>query len=180
MKKTKLHNLRNKIRLFLNLTGLHFKKTGEFSKLGIQSRTGDGHNKNIGGDTWRVFIRGADSITPFVSDLNNGVYEAKFIALNPGFYKAEIVLQSTLCEAFKDPPQDWLKRGLWFRSSHSELFLGKGVLKIRRKIIGEHPCRSAISIKLQINFVEITLRHGSSPVTPFPRNTSGQLLLVVP
>jgi len=90
--------------------GLHFKKTGEFSRIGIQSRTGDGHNKNTGGDTWRVFIRGADRITPFVSDLNNGVYEAKFIALNPGFYKAEVILQSTLCQAFKDPPQDWLKR----------------------------------------------------------------------
>ena len=92
-------------------TGLHFKKTGEFSKIAIQSRTGDGRPKSIGGDTWRVFIRGADRLTPFVSDLNNGVYEAKFIAMQPGFYKAEIVLESSLCNAFKNPPQDWLKRG---------------------------------------------------------------------
>ena len=34
------------------------------------------------------------------------------------------------------------------RSSHSEVFLGKAVLKICRKFTGEHPCRSAISIKL--------------------------------
>ena len=49
---------------------------------------------------------------------------------------------------------------------------------------GEHPCRSAISIKFQKNFIEITLRHGCSPVnllyifrTPFPKKTSGGLLL---
>ena len=51
-----------------------------------------------------------------------------------------------------------------FRSSHPEVFLGKGVLKIGNKFTGEHPCRSAISIKLQDNFIEITLRHGCSSV----------------
>ena len=71
-----------------------------------------------------------------------------------------------------------------FRSSRPELFLRKGVLKICSKFIGEHPCRRVISIKLQINFIEITLRHGFSPVnllhifrTPFHKNTSGRLLL---
>ena len=32
------------------------------------------------------------------------------------------------------------------RSSHPEVFLGKGVLKICSKFTGEHPCQSAISI----------------------------------
>ena len=32
------------------------------------------------------------------------------------------------------------------RSSHPEVFLGKGVLKICIKFTGEHPCRSEISI----------------------------------
>ena len=71
-----------------------------------------------------------------------------------------------------------------FRSSSPEVFLGKGVLKICSKFTGEHPCRSAISIKLQSNFIEIALRHGCSPVnllhifrTPFHKNTSGWLLL---
>ena len=49
------------------------------------------------------------------------------------------------------------------RSSHPELFLRKGVLKICTKFTGEHPCRSAISIKLLWNFIEITLRHACSP-----------------
>ena len=70
------------------------------------------------------------------------------------------------------------------RSSHPEVFLGKGVRKICRKFTGEHPCRSAISIRLLCSFIEIALRHGCSPAnllhilrTPFLKNTSEQLLL---
>ena len=61
-----------------------------------------------------------------------------------------------------------------YRSSHPEVFLVKGVLKICHKFKGEHPC----------NFIEIALRHGCSPVnlrhifrTPFSKNTSRWLLL---
>ena len=74
-----------------------------------------------------------------------------------------------------------------FRSRHPEVLLGTAVLKICSKFTGKHPCRSAISIKLQSNFIEITLRHGCSPVTllhifrtAFHKNTSGRLLLNVP
>ena len=70
------------------------------------------------------------------------------------------------------------------RSNHPEMFLRKGAPTICNKFTGEHPCRSVISIKLQSNLIEITLRHGCSPVnllhifrTPFPKNTSGWLLL---
>ena len=89
------------------------------------------------------------------------------------------------------------------RSRCPEVFLGKGVLKICCKFTGEDPCRSVISIELLCNFIEITLRHGFSPVnlqhcnfieialrhgcspvnlqhifrTPFPKNTFGPLLL---
>ena len=52
------------------------------------------------------------------------------------------------------------------------------------KFRGEHPYRSMTSIKIQSNFIEITLQHGCSPVNslhifraPFPKNTSGGLLL---
>ena len=38
-----------------------------------------------------------------------------------------------------------------FRSSLSEVFMGKGVLKICSKFTGEHPCQSTISIKLRIS-----------------------------
>ena len=71
------------------------------------------------------------------------------------------------------------------RSIPPEVFLQKRVLKICSKFTGEHPCRSAISIKLQNSFIEIRLWHACCPVnllhifrTPFYRNTSGGLLLV--
>ena len=70
------------------------------------------------------------------------------------------------------------------KSSPSDVFFGKGVLKICSRFTGEHPCRSVISIKLLCSFIEITLWHGCSPVnllhffrTPFPKNTYGGLLL---
>ena len=53
------------------------------------------------------------------------------------------------------------------RSSRSEVFLGNSVLKTCSKCTREHPCRSAISIKLLCSFIEIALRHGCSPVN-FP------------
>ena len=71
-----------------------------------------------------------------------------------------------------------------FRSSYPQVFLGNCVLKICSKFTGENPCRSAISIKLQSNFIEITLRRGRSPGnlqhifrTPFLKNISEWLLL---
>ena len=78
----------------------------------------------------------------------------------------------------------WIKE--MYRSSHPEVFLIKGILKICSKFTGERPCRNVISIKLLCNIIEITLRYGYSPgnllhifKTPFPRNTSRWLLLDV-
>ena len=42
-----------------------------------------------------------------------------------------------------------IKSKLKNRSSHSELFLVKGVLKICSKCTGKHPCRSVISMLLK-------------------------------
>ena len=65
-------------------------------------------------------------------------------------------------------------------NSSLEVFLGKGILKICSKFIRKHPCRNAIAIKLQSNFIEITFWHGCSLAnllhifrTSFPKNTSG-------
>ena len=72
-----------------------------------------------------------------------------------------------------------------FRPSSSDVFLGKGVPKICSKFTGEHPYQSAISISY-CNFIELALWYGCSPVnllhifrTPFPKTTSGGLLLFV-
>ena len=37
--------------------------------------------------------------------------------------------------------------------------LWKSILKIWRKVTGEHPCWSVISVNLQSHFIEITLQH---------------------
>ena len=70
-----------------------------------------------------------------------------------------------------------------YTEAATQRYSRKGVLKIRSKFTGEHPCRSVISIKLLCNFIEIALRHGCSPLnlqhifrTPFCRNTCGWLL----
>ena len=70
------------------------------------------------------------------------------------------------------------------RSSHPEVFLRKGVLKIYSTFTAKHLCRSAISVTLLCNFIERILLHGCSPAnllhifrTIFPKNTSRQLLL---
>ena len=78
----------------------------------------------------------------------------------------------------------WIPGRMSLRSSCPEVFLRNGILKIGSKFTGEHPCRSAISIKLKSNFIEIALWLGDFPVnllhifrTPFHKNTSGRLLL---
>ena len=57
--------------------------------------------------------------------------------------------------------------------------LGKGVVKICSKFAVEHLCQTVISINLQSNFIDVTLRHGFSPVNllhifriTFYKNTS--------
>ena len=63
----------------------------------------------------------------------------------------------------------------------TEIYMHKHVLIC---LPGRSLCWSVISIKLQSNFIEITLRHGCSPVnflyilkTPSVKNTFGWLLL---
>ena len=93
-------------------------------------------------------------------------------------------LHSTSLLTKDEPSQRWSEVFLG-----TDVFLGKGLLKICSKFIGEHPCRGAISIKLQSdmfscssnfsgehpcrgaisiklqsNFTKITLRHWHSPV----------------
>ena len=81
--------------------------------------------------------------------------------------------------------QNGLTHNKFFRSSRPGVFLRKGVLKICSKFT-EHPRRIAISIKLQSNFIEITLRHVRSPLnllyifrTLFLKNNSGSLALIL-
>ena len=71
-----------------------------------------------------------------------------------------------------------------------DLFLFRILPSQREKVLQKHPSRSVLrkrcSENLQSNFIEITLRHGCSPVkllyiskTPFPKSTSDRLILVL-
>ena len=83
------------------------RPAGEFSKIFIQSKTSDNRTKLIGGDTWRVYVRGPASIVATVFDHDNGTYEALFLITEPGVYQLMIYLDYSLCDGFKDPPRDW-------------------------------------------------------------------------
>ena len=66
---------------------------------------------------------------------------------------------------------------LMYRSNPPEVFLGKTVLKINSKFIGEHPCQM-----LLCNFIEVTHILGSVSCTfaaNFQNNFSGVLLNVI-
>ena len=75
------------------------------------------------------------------------------------------------------------------RSRPTELFLGKGVLKMCNKFTEKYQCWSMIlplkcDFNKQSNFIEIVLPHRCSPVnlspifkSPFYKNTSRELLL---
>ena len=82
------------------------RPAGEFSKIFIQSKTSDNRTKLIGGDTWRVYVRGPTSVAATVFDHNNGTYEALFLITEPGVYKLMIYLDYSLCDGFKDPPRN--------------------------------------------------------------------------
>ena len=62
-----------------------------------------------------------------------------------------------------------------FRSSHPEVLLEKGVLKICSKFTWEHPCRSVISIN-HISTWVFSCKFAAYFQTPFTKNTSWWLL----
>ena len=87
------------------------RPAGEFSKFFIQSKTFDNQTKLIGGDTWRVYVRGPSNVAATVFDHQNGIYEALFLLMEPGDYQLKIYLDYSLCDGFRDPPPDWFIKG---------------------------------------------------------------------
>ena len=100
------------------------RPAGEFSKSFIQSKTSDNRTKLIGGDTWRVYVRGPTNIAATVFDHNNGTYEALFLITEPGVYQLMIYLDYSLCDGFKDPPRDWFIIGDVQGTNHRNEVLG--------------------------------------------------------
>ena len=117
------------------------------------------------------------------------VYFSFFILHNSSVFDCKFIWKSSVNFSFIEFIFVMVKATLlltYFRSSSPEVFIGKSVLKIGSKFTGEYQCRSAISIKMLSNFTDIAFRHGCSPInllhifrTPFLKNTSGRLLLIL-
>lgn len=90
---------------------MDMRPTGEFSRFSIQSQTSDGRLKTIGGDSWRVRIRGPSAIAPSVIDHRNGTYEVLFLVLEAGEYSVDVQLDYSLCEGLRNPPRYWFMMG---------------------------------------------------------------------
>ncbi|XP_012555003.1 uncharacterized protein LOC101234683 isoform X1 [Hydra vulgaris] len=93
------------------ISDLHLRNTGDYSSFRIKTYDTTRKPKTIGGDTWRVFIRGPVYIEPYVYDLNNGEYEVLFFTLDAGMYQIEVILEGSLCSSYVNPPYDWFKKG---------------------------------------------------------------------
>ena len=87
------------------------RPAGEYSKILIQSKTADNRTKLIGGDSWRVHLRGPSSLGATVFDHENGTYEILFLIMEPGNYQVMIFLDFSLCDGLKEPPADWFIKG---------------------------------------------------------------------
>jgi len=90
---------------------MDIKPAGEFSRFSIQSQSYNGQPKTIGGDDWRVLIWGPSVLAPTVIDHGNGTYEVLFLILEPGTYFASIILDYSLCDGMKNPPDYWFMLG---------------------------------------------------------------------
>lgn len=85
---------------------------GEFSRLSIRTVASNGLEKRIGGDSWRVQLKGPASVAGTVFDHMNGTYEVLFLIIEPGDYQVEAILDHSLCDGFTDPPPNWFVVGM--------------------------------------------------------------------
>ena len=104
-----VQNRTNSKRSFLKT--MDIRPAGQFSRLLIQTQTADGLPKSVGGDYWRVFISGPTGFAPTVFDFGDGTYEILFLVLEPGNYCVSAVLDHSLCDGMKDPPDYWFISG---------------------------------------------------------------------
>ncbi|KAJ7318451.1 hypothetical protein OS493_037930 [Desmophyllum pertusum] len=93
------------------------RPAGQFSRFSIQTKTRDDKLKLIGGDSWRVLLRGPATVSPTVFDHGNGTYEFLFLVMDPGVYKLDMTLDYSLCDGYRDPPKNWFIVG----NSHGKM-----------------------------------------------------------
>lgn len=92
-------------------TSLHINSAGQYSRLLIETYSLMNTRKYIGGDSWRIFIKGNSSVPITLIDNLDGTYEVSFLIVEPGQYFVEIHLDYTLCDGLKDPPENFFSQG---------------------------------------------------------------------
>lgn len=108
---------------------------GEFSRLSIRTVASNGLEKRIGGDSWRVQLKGPASVAGTVFDHMNGTYEVLFLIIEPGDYQVEAILDHSLCDGFTDPPPNWFVVGNAQGKNQQEGVLGQTKLGAERPYI---------------------------------------------
>ena len=84
---------------------------GFYTKFILESKTKNGKRKTVGGDFWRAYLTGTGYQHGYVYDLNNGSYEIWFAITEIGNYTLNLLLEFSMCDGLKDPPEDWFQRG---------------------------------------------------------------------
>ena len=54
---------------------------------------------------------------PYSPQKINSKNEVVFLVMEPGNYSAQITLDFTLCDGLRDPPEDWIIKGLELKKS---------------------------------------------------------------
>ena len=93
------------------IASMDIRPAGEFSRITIVTKSKMGLTKKFGGDSWRVKINGTASINSKVVDHGNGTYDVLVLIADQGVYFVYIYLDYTLCNGFRDPPEDWFRKG---------------------------------------------------------------------
>ena len=106
------------------------RPAGQFSRFSIQTKTQNGELKLIGGDSWRVLLRGPTTLSPTVFDHGNGTYEFLVLIMDPGVYKLDITLDYSLCDGYRDPPKNWFIVGEQLSNRYGRLRIRKNLKKI--------------------------------------------------
>ena len=93
------------------ITFMDIQPAGQFSRIFVQTRNARGQDKTIGGDFWRVYFTGPANVSAMIFDHQNGTYEAIALLMEPGNYMVRVILDYTLCDGLRDPPENWFRVG---------------------------------------------------------------------
>ncbi|XP_065068898.1 uncharacterized protein LOC135694137 [Rhopilema esculentum] len=137
---------------------LEVNPAGYYSKFILHTKTRDGKAKSVGGDSWRAFLTGTAEQSGIVYDNNDGTYEIWFFIAEPGNYELNLVLDYSLCDGLRDPPDRWFEKG-----NYQGKFQEDGILGYLDDFLVERSLPVPFKVNSQNEF------NGSKPERSKPR-----------